>query len=420
MLVGGYAELKGLLTMGNIITTIDSQSNADIRLIISDRNWLETAALDQLKKTAELTGMRCAVGMPDLHPGKGQPIGAAFITQHHIYPHLVGSDIGCGMGLWLLDMPVRKVKIARWEKRLTGLDDPWEGDTETYLRRANIDPTAELIAEHLQCLGTIGGGNHFVELQAVEQIYDEAVLKAAGISHDQVVMLVHSGSRGVGQAVLRQHLERYGAAGFVSSAPEMIHYLAHHNQAVAWAVENRALIAERFCERLALDAQPILDITHNAVLPLSTTCVKALNNNDNDEGKDYWIHRKGASPTDSGLVMIPGSRGALSYLVKPKTEGVNHGLEQLALGGFSLAHGAGRKWKRSDTKGRLDRRFTPNDLTTTALGSRVICAQKALLYEEAPQAYKNIDVVIDDLVRANMIDLVAAFKPLLTYKTKRR
>ena len=113
--------------------------------------------------------------------------------------------------------------------------------------------------------------------------------------------------------------------------------------------------------------------------------------------------------------MIPGSRGSLSYLVKPRIDNLN----QLALGGFSLAHGAGRKWKRSDARGRLENKFTAKDLLTTKFGGRVICKQRDLLYEEAGQAYKNIDVVISDMVEAGMIDVIASFKPLITYKTRR-
>jgi release factor H-coupled RctB family protein len=87
---------------------------------------------------------------------------------------------------------------------------------------------------------------------------------------------------------------------------------------------------------------------------------------------------------------------------------------------YSLAHGAGRKWKRSDTKGNLSQRFKIEDLTKTALGSRVICEDKDLIYEEAPQAYKNIDIVIQDMVDAGLLEVIAVFRPVITYKTRRR
>ncbi|MCA9663705.1 MAG: RtcB family protein, partial [Myxococcales bacterium] len=73
---------------------------AEVRVIAGEGSWIEGEAVAQLERTAGLRGMRAAIGMPDLHPGKDSPIGAAYITDGRLYPHLVGNDIGCGMGLW--------------------------------------------------------------------------------------------------------------------------------------------------------------------------------------------------------------------------------------------------------------------------------------------------------------------------------
>lgn len=400
---------------GKPIVNIDHKNTkADIRLVISDKNWLETNAVDQLKKTAELPGMLCGVGMPDLHAGKGQPIGAAFITRNHIYPHLVGSDIGCGMGLWKINTKARKVKLDKWEKKLTGLDDIWqEGCVTSWLKERGLETQDELLASEDSKLGTIGGGNHFAEIQKVHEIADQDALDKLNIDGESVVLLAHSGSRGLGQKILRGHVDCFGAASLHSGQTEANQYLKRHDYAVEWAKSNRALIANRFLNCLSMDGEFLLDVAHNTVTALPNSYKKSMNLK-NDES--IWIHRKGASPTDEGLVMIPGSRGSLSYLVKPRT------MDQstLALGGFSLAHGAGRKWKRSDARSRLDRNYKSADLEVTDLGSRVICKQKDLLYEEAPQAYKNIDLVINDLVEAGMVDLIASFKPLITYKTRKK
>lgn len=110
--------------------------------------------------------------------------------------------------------------------------------------------------------------------------------------------------------------------------------------------------------------------------------------------------------------MIPGSRGTFSYLVEPIGEQKDNA--------YSLAHGAGRKWKRSEAKSHLSHKFKVEDLRQTALGSRVICEDKDLLYEEAPQAYKNIDIVIQDMLDAGLIRVIAIFRPVITYKTRRR
>ena len=83
---------------------------------------------------------------------------------------------------------------------------------------------------------------------------------------------------------------------------------------------------------------------------------------------------------------------------------------------YSLAHGAGRKWERSSAEAKLRDKYSKSDLTRTAIGSRVICHDSKLLYEEAPQVYKNIEVVIGDLVEARLATVIASFRPILTYK----
>ncbi|WP_309544975.1 RNA ligase RtcB family protein [Alkalilimnicola ehrlichii] len=208
---------------------------------------------------------------------------------------------------------------------------------------------------------------------------------------------MHSGSRGFGERILRQHVDQFSHQGLREDTEEFAAYLRQHNQALLYARLNRELIARRMLERLAANGEPVLDVNHNLVAPVAY------------QGQSCWIHRKGATPADQGLVMIPGSRGDYSYLVTPKPTAASL---------YSLAHGAGRKWMRSDCKGRLSPRYRAEQLERTALGSRVICKDKALLYEEAPEAYKAIDSVIDAMLQADLITVVARFKPVLTYKTQ--
>jgi len=430
-----------------IINDIPTINGAEVRLMISDKNWLETLAVDQLKKTAELPGICCGVGLPDLHPGKGQPIGAAFVSKNAIYPHLVGSDIGCGMGLWSLDVPANKIRMDRWEKKLTGLDDQWDGDIENWVSGLQLDKKQldkKQFGKKEFCkkgfvlngewainnkLGTIGGGNHFSEIQRIHEVFSGVELDSIGLTKNSVVLLVHSGSRGLGQKILREHVDKHGASplwancnnsdekGTENAAKK---YLDRHDYAVQWAMLNRQLIAKRFSDCLGVDCNQVINTSHNSVMRLDEQSLEAMNLLNEGEsgikkGDSFWIHRKGANPTDQGLVMIPGSRGSLSYLVKPRVGNTS----QLARGAFSLAHGAGRKWKRSDVRGRLENSFKVKDLLTTKFGGRVICKQRDLLYEEAAQAYKNIDVVISDMVEAEMIDVIASFKPVITYKTRK-
>src|ERR1019366_1136888 len=101
---------------------------AEVRVLASANNWIEGTAEQQLKKTAGLPGMRLAVGLPDLHPGKGSPIGAAFAVEGWLYPALVGNDIGCGVGLWQTSLRASKIRREAWADKLRRLDEPWDGD----------------------------------------------------------------------------------------------------------------------------------------------------------------------------------------------------------------------------------------------------------------------------------------------------
>src|SRR4029079_1734209 len=177
-------------------------------------------------------------------------------------------------------------------------------------------------------------------------------------------------------------------------------YLAQHDNALRWARGNRRLIATRMLEAVACDGTRVLDVFHNAVTPYPV------------EGPDVWLHRKGAAPADQGPVVIPGSRGDLSYLVEP----IGDGHANL----HSLAHGAGRKWQRSAAKGKLGPKANSTLLRRTKLGGRVICEDKQLLFEEAPEAYKAIEQVVSPLVDAGCMRVLATLTPILTYKTRAR
>jgi len=373
---------------------LNTNQSAEVRLLASQNNWIEGSAVQQLEKTARLPGMRLAVGLPDLHPGKGSPIGAAFAAEGWIHPALVGNDIGCGIGLWRTSLSAAKIKREAWAEKLRGLDGAWGGDASQWLAERSIAPSG-----FESSLGTIGSGNHFAELQAVERVENAAAFAAAGLSEEKVCLLVHSGSRGLGESILRRHTDSFGAEGLAESGEEAGAYLRRHEHAMRWAKANRELVAARILERLGAEGSGLLDVCHNSVERAHLL------------GRDLWLHRKGAAPSTEGPVVVPGSRGAFSYLVRPA-----EGLERSA---FSLAHGAGRKWSRSDSRGRLEKRYTAKQLTRTDLGSYVICEDKDLLYEEAPQAYKNITVVIEDLVREGLAEVVAVLRPLVTYKVRR-
>ena len=376
--------------MGNF----ESSCKVDVHLMASEASWMEQSAIDQLNQTALWPGMVKAVGLPDLHPGKYHPIGAAFITRGILYPQLVGNDIGCGMGLWQSDLLTKKNKLDRFTKKCRGLQSAWEGDVVAW--RAKFGVT---VSDFDSVMGTIGGGNHFAELQCVERLVDTKRCADLGLDSSRLQILVHSGSRGLGESILRRYLQGVGVSqGVEARSLSAQTYLSQHDEAVRWAEANRALIAQRFMSCLGTSGRLLTDVNHNTVTPLQW------------DGGTGWLHRKGATPSTEGVVVIPGSRGDFSYLVEPIGE--QHG------NAYSLAHGAGRKWKRSSVKARLAT-FKAEDLCRTKLGSRVICEDKKLLFEEAPPAYKNITTVIDDMVNAGIIRVIAVLRPILTYKMRR-
>lgn len=374
---------------------------AEIKIIAGPKSWIEGDAIQQLEKTAQRPGMLRGIGMPDLHPGKSCPVGAVFVTEDIIYPDLIGGDVGCGMALWRTT--IRQRQPERLAKKLTGLEGG-VSDAEQCCERYGIRPCG---FEHN--LGTIGRGNHFAELLVLDELRDEFAAEVLGDSN--ALLLVHSGSRGYGEKILYEHTAVYRDQGISAEDVETWNaYWQHHNHALDWAWLNRRIVAERILDRLGAQGELLFDIPHNFVEP----------DTELTSPPPRFIHRKGAIPVRLGQpVIIPGSRGAHSYLVLPEVR--NHGET-----GWSLSHGAGRKMSRMDARRRHNRGIREglgmdavDKLKRTKLGSVVICDDRLLLKEEIPEAYKPIDRVIQDLVDHRLIKVLALLKPLVTYKTRR-
>ncbi len=366
--------------MGTPLMSDGARKPAAISRFYSSDAWVEGRAEDQLTHLAALDGVSRVAAFPDLHPGKYGPVGCAALSSR-LYPLLIGNDIGCGMALFALDLPVRKLKAEKAAARLRALEGTWDGDAGARLEAVGLP--ADLFAD---ALGTIGGGNHFCEVQIVEETDDPA------IDRKVVWLLVHSGSRGLGNAVLSA-LPEGAVAGFAPDSAEAQAYLAGHDRAVTWAALNRRIIADRAAEALRADLMVVTDAAHNLVRPW----------------QGGWLHRKGAAEAGP-LVPLAGSRATLSYLMAPG--------EADTLG--SLAHGAGRKYDRSSMHGRV--RAKKSDLMRlqrTALGGHVVCEDRDLLIEEAPEAYKSSDRVVADLEATGAARRVAAFRPVVTFKKAR-
>ena len=401
---------------------------AHARLVAEDDVWMEGSALDQLARVAALPACRRAVGMPDLHAGPGIPIGAAFDFAGVIRPLLVGGDAGCGARVVVLprikasgDTLERRVR-QELDARTPDLGaDPiallravWaEGprgllrvdgvpDTLAELAEAEVPDTEDVESSPLgdddaaacaDALGSIGGGNHFLELSRVSAVADKTACAAAGgLKAGGYAVVAHSGSRGLGRALVG----RWGDV-VLEDAASQDRYRAELAGAVRFARANRLVLAWRMLAAVGM-ARPgklsgWFDVTHNTVVP---------------SAEGGWLHRKGSAPAEAGQpTVVLGSRGTESWVMLGCGE---------AGCLCSVAHGAGRRMGRTEAAAKIKARYPRRALERTPLGGRVICDDTDLLYEEHPDAYKAIEPVIRSLEVAGAARRVAALAPLITVK----
>ncbi len=342
-------------------------------MVASAKTWIEDAAIEQLRHVSQLSDIQKLIAMADLHPSKTYPNGMIAESQKLIYPALIGGDIGCGVGLWQTTLKSHKIKVDKWVKSLS----------------QNMESQKKIAEDYSHQMGSIGGGNHFAELTKIIWLCDDY----SEYSTKNLYILVHSGSRGLGGKIQHDFLSQHGYTGIDAQSSAGQKWLKQQDKAIAYGENNRAAIAEKMADILHTSIQLVNDNPHNLIKNI----------------QDKWVHYKGATHIRKNreAVMILGSRGAPSYLVQPTkaVEDVNYG----------LAHGAGRKWARTNMVKRLSK-YKHKDLTRTELKSHVICHDKQLLIEEAPQAYKNIEQVINDLTHYDLCKPIAKFEPIITFK----
>ncbi|MBQ9772981.1 MAG: RNA ligase RtcB family protein [Lentisphaeria bacterium] len=355
------------------------------------KTWLEGPAVEQFKHVMTFPGIIRGAAFPDLHPGRGVPVGAAFLSEKIIYPSLIGNDIGCGMTLFATGIKEHKFKKDKLFRRLgREPEEPLQTSAKKLLDFEN-----EPVSDPENMLGTLGHGNHFAEFLAVEKIINVEKCEALNIRKNDILLLIHSGSRCYGEFLWREIAAEHGDNGLLYDSPDGADYLAKHAELIRWASFNRRLIGKTLGFMAACEVTELLNATHNSITPF---------------GKNCFIHRKGASNTENGEpVVVAGSRGTYSYLVLPQ----GNGIENI----HSIAHGAGRKWNRQSTRDRIRAKHDDvQNLLKTKLGSAVICPDKNLLYEEAPEAYKDISTVIADLQNFNLASAAAVLRPVVNIK----
>ncbi|QKQ74680.1 RtcB family protein [Nostoc sp. TCL240-02] len=430
---------------------------------------VEAKALKQLANLASVRhpsgGCVCrACATPDFHPGDaGVAIGSIVETVGQVIPGAVGSDINCGMRLHVADLTIDEFMAKRdqFVEKMKGdyffgtrdvtmtaeamrslfqygipgwldamLDRPTGSviksdlqqlaqESERIFLGGSMDGNWKLAPEELVPdsgmvrdggLATIGGGNHFVEVQRVDKVENRPLAHVWGVREGQLAFMIHSGSRNVGKyiggmwrdkakATWQKGLKYPDSQIFplsTHSHPELVaSYLQAEATAANYAFINRLLLAELLRLRLRevyykdVEAPLIYDLPHNIILP---------------EGNG-WVTRKGACPAHTGQpVIIPGSMGAYSYLM------VGKGNPAFC---NSASHGAGRIRSRFD----LNRRgASQNEAELGLTGIDCITLREERRIEEAPAAYKPIQSVIDVQVEAEMVDVVARLSPVLTFK----
>lgn len=429
----------------------------------------EDKTIEQIKNVAKLPGIiKNSLAMPDAHQGYGFPIGgvAAFdLDKGVISPGGVGYDINCSVrilrtNLTLKDIKDREKQLTHelftatpngvgsksklrlnqkeldevlqkginWcvEKGYATKEDAEFTEDSGCLPNANPkDVSQKAKGRGLPQLGTLGAGNHFVELQVVDKILDEKVAKEFGLSEGQITIMIHCGSRGLGHQVASDYIQlmekEYGWPKFdreLVNAPIKSElgkkYLSAMACAANFGFANKQLITNSIREAFKkifpkFQAEVIYDVCHNIA--------KIEEHNIDGKNKEVLIMRKGATrsfgPGRKELpkkyqktgqpVLIPGSMGTASYVLVGTEEA-----EDLSFS--STAHGAGRTSSRSFANKNITAESVEKSLKEK--GITLEAGSKKGIVEEAPEVYKDIDEVVKISHEAGLAKLVAKLRPI--------
>ena len=354
---------------------------------------VEQTALDQFASAMEQDFSVKGALMPDTHTGYSLPIGAVVATEGVILPSWVGYDIGCGMCALPTSFPVEQVRQnskaifdAIHEVVPVGFNSH-QHPVDCHLNPDDLSPLGRAAFDKrrgFRALGTLGGGNHFIEI---------------GVSGcDQVWVVIHSGSRGVGHGIATEYMRlasgdgkvREGHFGFDVTSADGLAYINDLNWALEFALENRKEIMEQVMAALMWRCDG--DAGWGSLIN--------RNHNHAQEKDGLWIHRKGATHAEAGMEgVIPGNMRDGSFIVRGKGNP-----EAL----WSSSHGAGRVMGRKQAK----RELSTAEFEATMDGITATVGDSTL--DESPMAYKDIFEVMR--LQADLVDVMDHVVPILNVK----
>ena len=394
---------------------------------------------------------------PDFHRGAGIPVGTVFQSNGFLLPKATGTDIGCGMRLLTTNLVEREITQAK-NLEASLREHFFEGKRGIALSRNErveifrsglkalrahrdayydgVMPTNSVISDFLSSsakddnektfdaiLGTIGGGNHFVELQVVDEIVDDSQAWALGLKKGSVVIMCHSGSLGVGHYIGNRHQDKAKAIWNTKmKAPPDNYYPLMGQYARDYYEDMKAGVNFAFANRYFLGQTAVKALSHSLNKDVEWEVVQdAPHNAIWSKGEDKWLHRKGATPTDGEYlekyhpVIVPGSMGDSSWVLSGTGETHSY---------CSACHGAGRIARRGESrKANIEeinklRVVTPWDHNSPSAKARpdILKIHQEKLMEEAPSAYKSVEPAMYTCRDANIATPVARLRPLLTVK----
>jgi len=457
------------------------QMVTDATVFASEAIKLEPKAIAQLRDAASLPPAKKVLATADIHVGFGIPIGSVLGLDNAIMPPAVGYDINCGMRLLRTpfskgDIDTEKIaaSIARdiplgEGKANVVLDKTsleavinkgvasipilaqrtshraWEAFDQDELAEdlkrieengclpADLGPVPSIaIQKGSNQLGTLGGGNHFIEIQYIQHIFDQALAKNFGLFTNQIVVMIHSGSRRFGYEIADQYMNVAAKNPEMADRKKMLSFLSTDTSAgknyisamaaaANFAFTNRQIMAMlvRRCFNRMFGPTPlklVYDVAHN-MAKLET-----------HSGKQLWVHRKGATrafgPKEMAAtifaetgqpIIIPGSMGTSSFLLV----GTGNSEESLS----SVNHGAGRIMSRTSALGKSRQGrvisaplITDDQFKRSMQGIKLITDDKHRIKEEAPGAYKDIEEIVRIVVECGWAKPVARMLPLAVLK----